>query len=311
MSNQPLVNIDSSPNTNDDLEVMEAPSIGSYIIMYFFSILLFPLTLLGSWLVVEPNEERVILLFGKYRTTIGPGVHFISMFGRSAIPVSKRIYSIRHHHVNVADVTGSMLEVSAVLTYQIKDTVTALLKIDDVHTYISNTSLGRLKSVISRYPYESSNPDDPSLRDDCSRISDEMRHKLKERASLAGVRVLSFELVDLQYDASIAKSMLVKQTSGALLGARSLIVHGACSIVSNTVAALKANGINLNDKERSKVVSNLLSVICSDSQGQGQSEGQRQERPDYSEILFKIDEATQVLSKLPQSIVAAQRGARY
>ncbi|KAL0229296.1 hypothetical protein GEMRC1_013915 [Eukaryota sp. GEM-RC1] len=292
-----------NPPLSDDASTVSAQD---YALMYFLSVLLFPVVIFGSWMVVHPNTECIILLFGKYRKTVSAGIHFVNIIGRSNLYVSKRVCTIRHHHVNLVDITGAAIECSAVLTYQICNSAIAVLKIDDCHDYISNTSLTTLKTVAGRYPFASDNPEEDTLQSDSKLVSDEMKRELKVKAIAIGVRVLSFELVDLQYDESIAKSMSVKQTSRALLSARKIIVKGAAEIVGNTIRSLRAQGINFSDGERSKLVSNLLAVICSSSNAQGSNESSRQEKPDYSEITMRLDDAMMEIRKLPSAIATAQ-----
>ncbi|KAL0229335.1 hypothetical protein GEMRC1_013953 [Eukaryota sp. GEM-RC1] len=298
---------DFEPVNNSTEYIASSPGLSEYILCYVLSVIFFPFVLLFSWFVVPPNEEGIITLFGKLRTVAKPGLHFISIMGRNYIRVSRRVHTIRHHHLNVADLSGSMLEVSGVLAYQISDSVSATLKIFHIHEYVANTSLSVLKKVVSRYPYSTDDGNRDCLQSDSMKISSEMRDALRDRLAIAGVRVLSFDLVDLQYDASIAKAMLVKQTSYALISARKVIVSGATQIVSHTVQSLRAAGVDFSEHERSKLISNLLAVICSSSHNPGGGNESRHEKPDYSEITMRIDDTIGEIRKLPNAIVSAQR----
>ncbi|KAL0222113.1 hypothetical protein RCL1_001967 [Eukaryota sp. TZLM3-RCL] len=201
-----------------------------------------------------------------------------------------------------------MLDVSSVCSYQIKDSIAATLNLDDVHDYIKNTSLAVLKRVVSRYPYMSENPGEPCLQAEGIKIDMEMKSEMALKAVPAGVRVLSFELVDLAYDQSIAKSMLAKQQAGALLGARKVIVDGATQIVSETIGSLKEHGIDFSERERSRIIANLLAVICSESAGNAGAVVQQKENNDNTEVLAKFDELNESIKALPQRFVQAQRG---
>ncbi|KAL0214431.1 hypothetical protein P9112_006615 [Eukaryota sp. TZLM1-RC] len=235
-----------------------------YVLMYFFSILFFPITILGSWYTVETNEEVVVLIFGKLRCVANEGLQFHSIFGRSILRISKRVYSIRHTNIDVVDSTGAMLEVSAAITYQVEDSVTALLNFDDVHDYLKNISLCVLRRIVTQYPYISETDAEPSLKGENALVSARMCELLQEKSQFAGIKTLTFDLIDLQYDPIIASAMLIKQQAHALLGARQLIVKGAVDIIVSSINNLKSQGVDFDEEDKTKLVGNLLSVICSD-----------------------------------------------
>ncbi|KAL0221333.1 hypothetical protein RCL1_001187 [Eukaryota sp. TZLM3-RCL] len=254
-------------STNDDVAEFNIEHAGlvDYILMYFFSIMFFPITLLASFYTVNPNQEAVVLLFGRLRCTRNEGLHFNSIFGRDVITVSKRIHSLRHQKTDVVDSTGAMLECSATITYQVADPVIAALNFQDVHDYIKNISLAVLKRVVSQYPYISDDPNDSTLMTEGKKVSEEMRQFMQKKSAFAGILTLSFELTEVQYDPIIAPGMLIKQQSQALLSARKLIVRGATEIITSSIDTLRVQGLAFSEDDRTRLVGNLLAVICSDS----------------------------------------------
>ncbi|KAL0233277.1 hypothetical protein GEMRC1_012022 [Eukaryota sp. GEM-RC1] len=258
-----LQNIPSSPN--EDVAEFDTQVAGftEYALMWFFSILFFPITLIASFFTVDPNEEVVVLLF--VREVCPEGLHWYSVWGRSVVRMSKRIYSIKHNNTDIVDSTGAMLEVSCVVTYQVVDSMTAGLNFEDVHQYIHNISLTVLKRVISQYPYITEDPEEPSLKSESQAVSARMCELMQEKSHFAGIRTLTFDLVDLQYDPIIAPGMLVKQQASALLSSRQFIVKGATDIICDSVRTLKNEGLEFGESDRNQLISNLLVTICSDA----------------------------------------------
>ena len=57
--------------------------------------------------------------------------------------------------------------------------------------------------------------------------------------------------------------MLRKQQAGAIIAARERIVKGACGMVQMAIDQLEEhNVVELDKKEKSRLVSNLLIVLC-------------------------------------------------
>jgi len=153
-----------------------------------------------------------------------------------------------------------------VVTYRIVDTVKAAFSVTNVKDYMERQAVACLKKVCSQYPYESK--DGHSLQKESDAVSKQMCALLQNKAHLSGSSVISFELCDLQYAPEIAQGMLVRQQATALLDARKVIVDGAVGIVNNAIYKLAETGIKLSSQEQARLVSSLLTVICSDARVQ-------------------------------------------
>ncbi|KAL0213212.1 hypothetical protein RCL1_006838 [Eukaryota sp. TZLM3-RCL] len=271
------------------------PSLFEYFWAYLLSIAFFPLTFLFSFFIVNPNEERIILLFGKLRSVHKPGLSFKSIFGRTSITVSKRVQILRHHKASVIDSTGAMVEVSAVCVFQVVDSIKAALAVEDYRKYVENTSLAVLKRVASRFPYMSDKLTTPSLQSECTLVGQALVRELMEKVDHIGVYIRSFELVDLCYEHSIAKQMLAKQQAGALVSARELIVEGATKLAHEAVDGLEAYGVCFSENDRIRIVGNLLTILCSDAHS-SKSTAAATANHHNSEVKREQDDA--VISKL-------------
>ena len=73
----------------------------------------------------------------------------------------------------------------------------------------------------------------------------------------------------LAYSQEIAAAMLQRQQASAVVAARSRIVEGAVGMVKMALDQLSGEKIvELDDRSRAQMVSNLLVVLCSDRHAQ-------------------------------------------
>jgi regulator of protease activity HflC (stomatin/prohibitin superfamily) len=91
--------------------------------------------------------------------------------------------------------------------------------------------------------------------------------ELQARLAKAGVYVEEARLTHLAYAPEIASAMLRRQQAEAVIAARSKIVHGAVSMVTMALNALaEQNVVHLDEERRAAMVSNLMVVLCSESE---------------------------------------------
>jgi len=220
-----------------------------------------------SFFTVNPQEEILVLFFGRLsRIYKNPGIYNYSFVGREVIKISTKTETIDIKKTTVVDKNGNPIIVSGVATFRIVDSIRAAFGVQNVNDYMNRQAMATLKKVCSRYPYESK--DGVSLQTEAEQVSKEMIAELQKKAQICGVSVLSYELADLQYAPEIAQGMLVRQQAQALLDARKVVVEGAVTIVTTAVHRLAESGIQLNDRDQTRLVSNLLAVICSDARVQ-------------------------------------------
>lgn len=229
------------------------------------SVILFPITLVASWLVVHPQEEVVVLSWGKLSKIVRvPGLSWVNVWGRKVIKISTKQQAIEVHRTVVADGNGNPIVVAAVITFRFVESKKAALDVQDAPAFVKTQAMAVLKQVASRYPYESATHQ-MSLKSETGVIAKEMRDLLQAKVEIAGAEVASFELSDLSYAPEIAQSMLVRQQAQALVDARRVIVDGAVQIVHHAVELLAEKGHKLPTGEEARLVSNLLTVICGES----------------------------------------------
>jgi len=258
--NEPLI-------SNSPTEV-QGVSCGGVIFTFILNLIFgFVLPMLVSFYTVNPQEEALVLFWGRLVSIKKrPGIYWFNVMGRNIRTISTRTQTIDIKKTTVVDANGNPIIVSGVATFKITNTMKAAFDVENPNEYMERQAMATLKRVCSKYPYESK--DGISLQTEADQVSREMVAALQEKAQVCGVKVLSYELADLQYAPEIAQGMLVRQQAQALLDARKVIVDGAVSIVTTAMTKLKETGVALNEKDQTRLVSNLLAVICSDARVQ-------------------------------------------
>ena len=243
-------------------------------------------------MAIAPNNSRVLLLFGEYRGTVKEsGFYWVNPFyskkrvslrirnfetGSLATPEKKNeagaIVQAKSRSAGrpskVNDRDGNPIEISAVVVWKVTDTAEAMFEVDDYEHFVEVQSEAALRSLATRYPYDSEDHEQ-SLRGSTEEICSKLREDIQERLEKAGVQVIEARISHLAYAPEIASAMLQRQQAGAVVAARTRIVDGAVGMVDMALEHLKRDGIvDLNPEQRSALVSNLLVVLCSDRHAQ-------------------------------------------
>jgi regulator of protease activity HflC (stomatin/prohibitin superfamily) len=258
------------------------------------SALLIPCAIIGLFglMAISPNDSRVLLLFGEYRGTVKQsGFFWVNPFyskrkvslrirnfetGSTSTPEekdatgkilkSKSRTSSRPSKVNDSD--GNPIEITAVVVWKVTDTAEALFEVDDYEHFVEVQSEAALRSLATRYPYDSEDHQ-VSLRGSTEEICSRLREDIQERLEKAGVTVLEARISHLAYAAEIAAAMLQRQQAGAVVAARTRIVDGAVGMVEMALEHLQRDNIvELDSRQRAELVCNLLVVLCGDRHAQ-------------------------------------------
>jgi len=240
-------------NPDPDIEEKDCVVIGGEVVMNILTVGLWSLT--GLY-IVGPRECRLILHNGRLtHVEAKPGLHWSPAFGRYDKGASTADCTYIVPEIKVVDTTGVPMIVSAVLVYKLVDCKKALLDIDDVHQYIRAQASAALKLIVSRYSYE-------ELKVEATQVQTQVVEVLQDKSMVCGAEIKSMTLNELNYAPEIASAMLKKQQAAALVSARELIVEGACNICRDAVAKLEENGMQLEQADKVKIVTNLLTVVC-------------------------------------------------
>ncbi len=228
--------------------------------------LLVTIFLLAGLFMVEPNQGRVLTLFGAYRgTERGAGLRWANPF-LAKRSVSLRVRNFETGHLKVNDFDGNPIEIAAVVVWKVVDTFEAVFQVDDYENFVHVQSESALRGLATRYPYDSHAGDhEISLRGSTLEVAEQLQHEIHERLAQAGVDVLEARISHLAYAPEIAQAMLQRQQASAIIAARQKIVDGAVGMVEMALARLSAQKIvELDEERKAAMVSNLLVVLCSE-----------------------------------------------
>jgi regulator of protease activity HflC (stomatin/prohibitin superfamily) len=220
----------------------------------------------GGLFIVNPNEARVLQLFGSYVGTCKtPGLRFANPFYTKR-KVSVRVRNSETGKLKVNDKTGNPIEVAAVVVWRVIDTAEALFEVDDYEEFVHVQSEAALRGLAVHYAYEAHEAEDEmALTTHTSQIAEQLQVQVQARLDKAGVEVIEARLSHLAYSPEIAHAMLQRQQATAVIAARRKIVDGAVGMVEMALEQLSSKAIVTLDEERkATMVSNLLVVLCSD-----------------------------------------------
>ncbi|MBK0013223.1 SPFH domain-containing protein [Stenotrophomonas sp. S41] len=214
---------------------------------------------------VQPNQAAVLSLFGKYVGTVKDnGLRWNNPF-YSKRRVSQRVRNFESGKLKVNELDGSPIEIAAVIVWQVIDASEAVYNVDDYESFVHIQSESALRAMATSYPYDQHEEGQLALRSHASEISQHLKNELAERLADAGVQVIDARISHLAYAAEIAQAMLQRQQANAVIAARTRIVAGAVGMVEMALAELQKNGVvQLDEERKAHMVSNLLTVLCSD-----------------------------------------------
>jgi len=212
-------------------------------------------------------SKVVILNYGKYTGTVrDPGCHFANCFGRDLRRVSKRKISVDLPNTKVVDKNGNPLLISGIVVYHFVDSKKSVLDVENAHHFIVNQAQAVMKQIVSQYPYENllDNEHGACLKTEAAEIGLTFVKLLQGKVKLAGAKVLSFQFNEMSYAPEIASGMLKKQQALATVSARKTIVDGVVDIAYGAIQKLEAKGVKMSDEDKTKIATNLLTVMCAE-----------------------------------------------
>lgn len=230
-------------------------------------------------IMVEPNETRVMIFFGKYKGTLTENGFFWTnpFYSTRRIPIRARNLDIEPVKVN--DKVGNPIMIGAVLVWRVKDTYKATFDIDTGRmtvmaacaNFVKIQSDAALRQVAGMYAYDNNNntDDEITLRSDGDEVSERLEEELNSRLAIAGIEVIEARINYLAYASEIASVMLRRQQADAIIAAREKIVEGAVGMVQLALDKLEKDGVvDLDEERKAAMVSNLLVVLCADEAAQ-------------------------------------------
>jgi regulator of protease activity HflC (stomatin/prohibitin superfamily) len=260
------------------------------------------LIMVGGYFTLQPNQARVLILFGAYKGTVrSSGFHWANPFysrsrgintqkdsgssegeqrnrpGRRraggglglqwlSTKLSLRAHNFSSDAIKVNDKRGNPVEIAAVVVWRVENTAQAVFDVEDYTSYVEIQSESAIRSIASRYAYDQGEEHEITLRGGADEVALALKEELQVRLLKAGVIVEEARLTHLAYAPEIAPVMLRRQQAEAIIAARKIIVQNAVSMVHMALDELdQKNVVKLDDERKAAMVSNLLVVLCGNS----------------------------------------------
>jgi len=220
---------------------------------------------LTGLIIVNPNESKVLTLFGKYVGTVKKdGFYWVNPFTVKR-NISLKAYNLNGQQLKVNDKLGNPIEIAAVIVWQVTDTAKAVFAVENYLQYVNIQSEAAVRHLANGFAYD--NLEDESgevtLRGGADQVSHMLEQELNERLDRAGIQVLEARISHLAYSPEIANAMLQRQQASAIIAARKQIVEGAVGMVEMALARLsEKNIVEFDEDRKAAMVSNLLVVLC-------------------------------------------------
>ena len=221
----------------------------------------------GGLFVNDINEAHVLTFFGEYLGTVKKtGFCFVNPLANHKT-ISLKSNNLNGAVIKVNDKLGNPIMMGCVVVWRVNDTAKAMFSVENYNQYVEIQSDCAVRDVGCQFPYESDNENEICLRSGNEEVSKVLVKELNERLKHAGIEVIEARITELSYANEIANVMLKRQAADAVIAARQKIVEGAVSIVGHALDSLNKNDIcNMDREKKAKLVSNMLVVLCGDSQ---------------------------------------------
>jgi regulator of protease activity HflC (stomatin/prohibitin superfamily) len=243
-------------------------------ILTFVALFMLGLLILAGLYTLQPNEAVILQLFGSYRgSSRVPGLRGTNPF-YSRRKISLRARNLNGERLKVNDKRGNPIEIAAVVVWRVDDTARASFDVDNYENYVKLQSEAAVRHLASSFAYDHADTPaggtpEPTLLASADSVSRALVVELQQRLDKAGVVVEEARLMHLAYAPEIAQVMLRRQQAEAIIAARTKIVHGAVSMVEMALRELSEKQVvALDDERKAAMVSNLMTVLCAESEVQ-------------------------------------------
>ncbi len=223
--------------------------------------------IIRGFFIVNPNESKVLVLFGAYKGTINKNGFFWANPFYTRQRISLRARNFDSDRVKVNDKNGNPILINVILVWRVLDTYKAAFDVDNYEAFVKIQTDAAVRKLAGSYSYD--NFDDEmqeiTLRSGMDEVNTALEHEITERLAIAGIEVLEARIGYLAYAPEIASAMLKRQQAEAIVAARKKIVEGAVSMVDDALTQLSNEDIiEFDDDKKATMVSNLMVVLCSD-----------------------------------------------
>lgn len=234
--------------------------IASFLLVAFLTI---------GFIIVSPNSSKVLLLFGDYKGSVKQsGFFWLNPF-YSRTSLSLRARNFESEKIKVNDKMGNPIMISVILVWKVKDTFKATFEVDNYENFIRIQTDSAVRKLAGSFPYDHFEDERATvtLSTNFDDVNKALEHEVTQRLEIAGIEVVESRIGYLAYAPEIAHSMLRRQQASAVVAARHKIVEGAVGMVESALKLLADKEIiELDEEKKAAMVSNLMVVLCGDSE---------------------------------------------
>lgn len=221
--------------------------------------------MMAGFIIVQPNDSRVLILFGKYTGTVQKsGFYWVNPF-TSKKHVSLRIRNFNSDKIKVNDLHGNPIEIAAVIVWRVVDSARAIFDVQNYEQFVAIQAETAIRTLASEYPYDTNEGEKESLRSSPTEVAENLQKELQKRLDVAGVTIVEARITHLAYAQEIAQAMLRRQQAQAIVAARFKIVEGAVGMVQQALQDLSdKNIVKLDEEKKAQMVNNLMVALVAD-----------------------------------------------
>jgi regulator of protease activity HflC (stomatin/prohibitin superfamily) len=220
-----------------------------------------------GFMVVNPNESMVLVLFGEYKGTVKRnGFHWVNPFFTKK-KISLRARNLNSEPIKVNDKVGNPIMIGVVLVWKVENTYSAAFDVDDYVHFVDIQTEAAIRKLAGHYSYDNFDDENAeiTLRSGGEEVNHVLEQEIRERLNIAGIHVIEARISYLAYASEIASAMLRRQQATAIVAARAKIVEGAVGMVEMALDQLaQKEVVELDEEKKATMVSNLMVVLCSD-----------------------------------------------
>jgi len=249
------------------LNMHQTEEIGALLML---ASIIIPIPLFFGFFIVNPNDSKVLVLFGNYKGTVKKNGFYWATPFFSKQKITLRARNFESDRLKVNDKAGNPIIISVIVVWRVRNTFNAAFDVDDYVHFVRLQSDSALRFLCSQYAYDNftDNEQELTLRSGTAEINEELERQLSQSLKMVGIDVIEARIGYLAYAPEIASAMLQRQQAEAVVAARFKIVEGAVGMVEETIRELADRKLSsdLTPEQKAEMIKNLMIVLCSDKE---------------------------------------------
>jgi len=235
------------------------------VLWFLIPLIIISFICFGGFMIVQPNESKVLILFGKYTGTVrDSGFWWVNPFTIKK-HVSLRIRNFNSDKIKVNDLHGNPIEIATVIVWRVVDSARAIFDVQNYEQFVAIQAETAIRTLASEYPYDTNEGEKESLRSSPTEVAENLQKELQKRLDVTGVTIVEARITHLAYAQEIAQAMLRRQQAQAVVAARFKIVEGAVGMVQQALKDLsEKNIVHLDEERKAQMVNNLMVALVAD-----------------------------------------------